>query len=1119
MALNLIFRYWIKTATGGLSDDQYVNVYWNDSTELIEVYEYDDSSDTTGTLMTSGPDLGADRVDYEVFNATVGRKSVYSFCDGLDLNFFNVKSTFPYAVHNVIADHASCALNVCDLLITDYTTTAATDSVTADGTITVIASSSAQPIKYHLTDPDFEYATEGQTSNQFFVLLAGTYTVYAKDARGCFNSIEIIIGVPVFYGPKYRLDYPDINGVATRIDILERGYEGDVIEVEGAAEPFVLRYNGADINKFKPVIASEARLNLISYEHFYFLDLFTQDERKYQLRYYKKFEDTSSPFTPAVLDSLDLWENVADSDFDWIEGVTPRVEFISSPLHSYSDLLKTDYAFEPGHDYSFSYSFRAQNAGGTAVGNSTFYIQIVDAANNMLIQKVVPIINDGVDPNITIVSGLYDFTAPSNAVRIAIKVFLSPAASLQTYHIDSFENETEVDAGGEVDYVLKWIGYLISANYQETYGPTPYEVSITATDGLADLKNEAFLDSAGNRFRGDMISMRAVTEILKKTDLGINILTAINRLEQTMTSNALLESKFDPDTFYADDEVRTPDNCFYALEQIIKIFGCRLYQRDAKWIIQTVEEAAHAFDYQEFNAEGILISNGVINDFLEIQNRIISMEAAFRDRDQVLEVIPAYGVLFFEHTLLERPSLVKSYSFEQDDIYETPEGKAAFTNWNVNISDAPGSEFGIKATNSFEGEFNFFYKIPYKNIYSDGESIVLTAAEGLVEYSNLDAFEWSFLYSVLLVPESLNRREGQPRASRAPLWVRLKWMLKVGDYYFNELIGWSDDEAHKYNEIYVENYNDSQEFKIVAPMRDVGDQPIEESFNVEFVLADEKKVDFEAESFDIDHSPLTSIPTIDLMPGKKLKGKVNRNPGEFNYFYYELSEEDSANDGDEIIRPDDYDDITNQKVWVLQDQYVIRRRGFRGSLFYPSPTPESRVSYWYMDNVVLRLLPNGTEPPENITIEKTNNVNIKIDYEDEFILNDIDTGNINNSERTYKNFFKKLDGSPTQVWTRTYRDGDGKLLELYANDFTSQYKNPGFKLSGSLLVGQEIRYGTILKELFDNGKMYMFMGFELRDRSYSVGFDISELKDVVNDPDSPDIDAGFTVGYTLGYRA
>jgi hypothetical protein len=134
-------------------------------------------------------------------------------------------------------------------------------------------------------------------------------------------------------------------------------------------------------------------------------------------------------------------------------------------------------------------------------------------------------------------------------------------------------------------------------------------------------------------------------------------------------------------------------------------------------------------------------------------------------------------------------------------------------------------------------------------------------------------------------------------------------------------------------------------------------------------------------------------------------------------------------------------------------------------------------------------------------------------------LNDVDIDNINNSERTYKNFFKKLDGSPTQVWTRTYRPGSGKLLELVSDDFVSQYKRQSYKLTGSLISNEEINYSTILRELFDDGKLYMFMGFELHDKVYSVVFDMAELKDVVNDDTSGDIDAGFTSGFSLGFNA
>jgi hypothetical protein len=674
--------------------------------------------------------------------------------------------------------------------------------------------------------------------------------------------------------------------------------------------------------------------------------------------------------------------------------------------------------------------------------------------------------------------------------------------------------------GSIVEFEKKWTGFVISPNYSEPYIAPPYPVTIIATDGLADLSKYNFLDRYGNKFESDIVTLDAILNILRKTDLGLNLITSVNRLEVSMTTNALTESMFNPSTFY--DEDGGIENCSVALDQIIKTFGVRLFQRNGAWIIQTIEEMVHEFRAMEFNASGQFVQNLLIQDIMPITGPIVAMEAAFKNRDQNLEVVPAYGVLSFIHELIQNPSLVKSYSFELEDVFVTTDGITAFKAWNVNIANSPGAEYGIKETKSFEGDFNFFYKVPSIPFAQPGHTITVTSTSGLIEFDATDLFEFRFDYQTVTGSINKDRVSASgtplgPERAHYPFWVRLKWSLRIGNYYFDDITGaWTTTK--KYNDIYVDVFNDPQHYKIVAPVRDVTALTVEQ-FQVEFVFYDEQVFDF---IYNGDFSQLKAIPTVALPVGYRVKGQINYTAplsATTVYMYWELSAEDTANNGFQSIRPNDYDDDDNPVVWILQDESVVRRTGPRNQYLVNRPSREIPIKYQYLDNVVLRLLPGGNEPPNNITIQRTNNLNIKIKFEDTFLFNDIDIDNINNSERTYKNYFKKLDGSPTQVWQRTYRSGQGKLMELFSADFMSQYKDAGNKITGSMLASSEVTFSTVLRELFDNNKLYMFMGMELHDREYSIIFDILELKDVVNDDKSDAIDAGFTSGFTLGFRA
>ena len=1235
---NLIIRYKIITDRGsGFIPGNFINVYWDDVGHAIVVYKYANDTDTVGAIITSGPDIGALRIDHNIVSGYSNESggSNYKFCDNTTLNTFVRSSQFPYANRREIANHFSCALAVCDLRITGSETTEATDSTTANGAIHILADTSSPPARYSLLS---DFSDGGQLSGDFIGILAGTYTVYAKDARGCSASVTVVVGTPAGYSTKYRLEYYDANSNKTRLDILGLGYSGGIIEVCGGGDPVVIKYNAdGDLNKFSPVVPSECNITLLSPSSFYFRELFSQDERKWKVEYSKDFGESIPSYN--LIPPLDQWINESEIGGPlWTTGSNPTVTLTNESSSEYLSVLQdvaqgyyiinynidvldrdailhvhlnsTTIGVEGGHfDLaipvgnnvgafhlnaaldSFAILIRVLqdlddlpviadwgsrpessrvpwqtisgektlvldgNVGGQAASQSLYISHnfVEGQTYTIRINILKTVLSGGSGANIYFTGnddsffpvynpfgkGLnapgnsdndidFTFTAPANMTICAIYLYVTGSGRI-AFSVTSIEilnssgngttvtvNDISCVVPGIDGPQLQWTGFVISTNYSEPYVHDPYPVTITATDGLADLKQKDFTDRYLNKFTADVVTLDAIAEILNKTDLGLNIITAVNRIESGMT-NALADTKFNPKTFYEEDGGDITD-CYTALQQIIKVFAVRIFQRNAKWIIMTVEEATHEFAAQEFSASGIFIQNLAIQDITAITGPILAQDAAFTYRDQVLEVVPSYGVMSFEHTLIENPSLVESYSFEDTDVLITPDGVTTFKAWNINISNAPGSNYGIKKTRSFDGNYNFFWEVPPSPAYgTQGKTLIVTSSQGFIEYDANDLIEFRFDYSIITGKITNNPYSAKPHY---PFWVRIKWSLMIGGYYFDDVTGeWQT--VKKYNDVYVESFNDNQNFKLVLPTRAVSVLTTD-IFQVEFVFYDNNVFDFVISGGD--YSQLDSIPTVDLNIGYRVRGKVvyTTPRGEtIRYMYWQLTDEDSTSDGDNRRRPTDYNDTTNQKVWVLQEDSLVRKVQSRvGSsvLRTESPSPEVPVKFVYMDNVVLRLLPDGTEPPKNITIQRVNNLNIKVDYSDAFLLNDIDIDNINNSERTYKNFFKRLDGTPTQLWQRTYRAGQGKLLELYSADFMSQYKEPGNKITGSMILKNEITFATVLRELFDN-KLYMLMGMELHDRQYSIIFDMLELKDVVNDDKSDAIDAGFTSGFTLGFRA
>lgn len=115
-------------------------------------------------------------------------------------------------------------------------------------------------------------------------------------------------------------------------------------------------------------------------------------------------------------------------------------------------------------------------------------------------------------------------------------------------------------------------GYIVSNNYQEAYNDTPYDVVISANDGLGYLKEIDFADIASSFDRREVISFILYTIF---SQIGITEFKEIiniyeDSMDNTVDDSPLDQEKIDIDLF--DDMT-----CYEALEHILKKYDaiCR----------------------------------------------------------------------------------------------------------------------------------------------------------------------------------------------------------------------------------------------------------------------------------------------------------------------------------------------------------------------------------------------------------------------------------------------------------------------------------------------------------------------------------------------------------------
>jgi len=270
--------------------------------------------------------VGADKIQYRLCTGT----------GGTQLQRFFFQTQYPFVFTTLTAPgYPSCAIHVCDISLGVATVVNPSTTTATDGSITITATSSGS-VRYSLTNQPYSQMTN--TTGVFTGLGVGNYVVYAADSYSC-RAVAPIITLSIFYGVKYRQEYHDYYGRATRIDIGERSYSGAISDVISGSEPIELRLRGENGDMFDSVIAGELVQNIISQTNFQYLNLYTGDERKYQVIYYKDlgsgltelwrgfikpalYQERYSRDTnyPISLHSTDQLANLKDIDFLYDSG-------------------------------------------------------------------------------------------------------------------------------------------------------------------------------------------------------------------------------------------------------------------------------------------------------------------------------------------------------------------------------------------------------------------------------------------------------------------------------------------------------------------------------------------------------------------------------------------------------------------------------------------------------------------------------------------------------------------------------------------------------------------------------------------------------------------------------
>lgn len=208
--------------------------------------------------------------------------------------------------------------------------------------------------------------------------------------------------------------------------------------------------------------------------------------------------------------------------------------------------------------------------------------------------------------------------------------------------------------------VLLWTGFIVPELFIESYQTPPYPVGTVWTDCLKYLNNKKLTTT------GLISHLNLILQILEKTRLELLVFDCVNIYEQSHL-NDISDSPL-TQTF-VDMAGYDGMNCYEILQDIITLYGSRIYQKNGGWWIVPIHQFAGEFTARMYSSQGILVNQTTYNPEKLISHTKKDM---FCSSNHELLLLPGLKELNVELTQNKRTSFIKN---------------SDFTEWAVDVDD------------------------------------------------------------------------------------------------------------------------------------------------------------------------------------------------------------------------------------------------------------------------------------------------------------------------------------------------------------------------------------------------------------------------------------------------
>lgn len=621
---------------------------------------------------------------------------------------------------------------------------------------------------------------------------------------------------------------------------------------------------------------------------------------------------------------------------------------------------------------------------------------------------------------------------------------------LSTHDSKRFRCVYEINEGA--GFVPMLSGFINPKVNTESFTPTPYTSEMEATDNLNALKEIPFTDDDGNLLRGELKLIKVISFVLQKTGLDLDIQSGINIFEtthaQTASDDPLDQTYVDVECYRSEDGQTM--NCYDVLSHILKPFGARVFQSGNRWVIEEIARATEEYSYRLFSYLGEYQSNSTFNPVIDIKNHKESSRAVWADRNQTMEIVPAYGKISvtsrfnyvgcithggFEKTdllpggteedflgwSLRMPSGVTGVNFRRTEVAVAEGGTAI----QSSLSGLP-TGFILKRINRSAGEFFFepgAWSGNLRNAYIESDLKSL-------QYGPGDKIRFFFDY----LSSFTDNYE----------FLVIRFAVKIGNNWLQRDFTWGASEAIV--RLYPSPSSEFQKFDkefLLPAVSDITDTTVQ--VRIYFYAHEFFDAGLPGGSDASDDLRALFNPTADVQDDLRVDWLYGILSHRFRVFSELFFKTGLSNDSPNIVLPDDYgtSGFYWSKIKILRDHEGV------------DVDPNKGFHSFFVDNVFMDFFPRGQAPPETETI--SNEITKQIAETLEVELFNFDSpANIRNAKNMYNNHFRLASGAPTTKWTRSGTSELIPLQRILLSVLTANHQAPTFRITGSV-IGDQFR--------------------------------------------------------------